>query len=325
MSTPAVGNAWPSWFAPMVARPVGLDALEPLLRGDAPALLRGTFTAWPAVRRWDPEYLCARHGQREVQALVDLPTTGVSYPQAQERYLRSMRLEAFLEHMLKTPPQRPCYLAYTRAAEVLPGSEGDLPFEAVMPRDGWGTDTRLWIGSGGTRSLLHSDLKPNLYVQLWGTKEVALVPFSESRRVYPFPDNLVNSQVDIDALDLQRFPAFRGCTATRTVLRPGDGLFIPRGCWHYFRALEPSISVNHWFGAALGASDYLRLLGRLGPRYWWATGRDFVRHGLLGGEQARTFFFSPPSTGSRLHALLRRGDFSGDTDPSGDEPTARQP
>ena len=31
------------------------------------------------------------------------------------------------------------------------------------------------------------------------------------------------------------------------VLGPGDMLFIPKGHWHYVRALTTSVSINFWF------------------------------------------------------------------------------
>ena len=170
----------------------------------------------------------------------------------------------------------------------------------------------------GTRSLLHSDLKQNLFVQLWGRKAVVLVPFADSRAVYPCFDNIVNSAVDPDELDLERFPRFRDATVYGAVVGPGDVLYIPRGCWHHLRSLDPSLSLNHWWGPPLDHRDYLRLLVDLGPRYWLATARDFVAHGVLGRTEARRFFFSPPSTGRRLFDLLTARDFSRDNDPVND-------
>ena len=32
-----------------------------------------------------------------------------------------------------------------------------------------------------------------------------------------------------------------------TILGPDDVLFIPRGHWHYVRALTPAFSLNFWF------------------------------------------------------------------------------
>ncbi|WP_084960735.1 cupin-like domain-containing protein [Thermoactinospora rubra] len=311
-------------------RAAGLD-VRPLPRSDdptpaavrraiaeraGPMLFPGLAGSWPARTAWTPENLARAHGHKLVTALMDLPASGVLFPQDQKDYERTMPFAEFVAAMLAAPADSPCYLAYTRAAELFPASDYD--FEPLTGRQPYGTDTRVWIGSAGTRSMLHSDLKDNFFCQIWGDKHVVLVPWKHARDVYPFPDNLVNSQVDLANPDLDRFPRLRRAVFYAGTVRPGDVLFMPRGCWHDIRSLTPSVSLNHWFGRPLGAADYAALLLRSGPRSWAATARDFVRYGLLRRRERTVFFFSPPSTGKRLYDLLRWGDFSRENDPAAD-------
>src|SRR5262249_28759550 len=169
--------------------------------------------------------------------------------------------------------------------------------------------TRLWIGSAGTCSGLHSDLKDNLFAQVYGTKRVLLMPFRETHLVYPFLDNIVNSRVDPDELDAARFPKFASATLLVTRVGPGEVLYIPRGWWHYIKSESPSISINHWFGKPVPAYVFLAILLRLGPEYVGRTLLDMVRYGILGRKYRRDFFFTPVSTGERLFNLLRHGNF----------------
>ncbi|MFG1944089.1 cupin-like domain-containing protein [Nonomuraea sp. NPDC048826] len=313
-------------------REAGLD-VRPLPRHDAPTptavrraiadrsgptVFPGLTDSWPARTRWTPENLAVTHGRRTVTALMDLPASGVLFPQDQENYERTLPFAEFVSEMLTTPADSPCYLAYTRAEELFPARDYDFePLSGGLP---YSTDTRVWIGSAGTRSMLHSDLKDNFFCQIWGEKHVVLVPWEHARDVYPFPGNLVNSQVDLMEPDLDRFPRLRRAVFYAGTVGPGDVLFMPRGCWHDIRARTPSVSVNHWFGRPMTAADYASLLLRSGPRYWAATARDFLAHGLLRRRESTTFFFSPPSTGKRLFDLLRWGDFSRENDPSADRP-----
>ena len=99
-------------------------------------------------------------------------------------------------------------------------------------------------------------------------------------------------------------------------VRAGDIVFMARGCWHDIRSRTPSVSLNHWFGSPLTARDYVGLVLRSGPRFWAATARDFVLHGVLRRPENTYFFFSPPSTGKRLFDRIRWGDFSRENDPS---------
>jgi lysine-specific demethylase 8 len=281
-----------------------------------PTLLRGLADRWPARTAWNPTTLARTHGRQEVTALMDLPAGGVLFPKEQHHYERTLDFGEFIHRMLTVSPDSPCYLAYTRAAELFPPADYDFsPFVEDSP---YGDDTRVWIGSAGTRSMLHSDLKDNLFCQIWGKKHFVLLPWQYSRAAYPFPDNLVNSQIDLADLDIRRFRRLRGAVLYSGTVLPGDILFMPRGCWHDVRSLTPSVSLNHWFGPPLTFRDYTGLLLKCGPRYWAATAKDFLNHGVLRRRERTVFFFSPPSTGKRLYDLLRWGDFSRDNDPATD-------
>lgn len=292
------------------------DALQEAISGNfGPMLFSGLTDHWPARRTWSPEHLKAALGQREVTALMELPSEGVLYPQEQSRYERTVTLAEFIDAMMTATASAPCYLAYVRAAELFGIS--DCRFSELLgPTNDHDTDTRAWIGSAGTRSMLHSDLKENVFCQIWGQKTVTLLPWSESAAAYPFPDNLVNSQVDVAHPDLERFPRLRDATFFCSTVQPGDLVYIPRGCWHDIRSLTPSVSVNHWFGPAQGVGQYMQLLGRLGLKYWSRTAADFVNHGLLKRPEESRFFFSPASTGKRLYDAIRWGNFSNDNDPA---------
>jgi hypothetical protein len=279
-----------------------------------PLLFRGLVGHWPALTMWTPERLVQRHGDRTVTALVDLPARGTLFARDQSAYERTLRFSAFVDRMLNAPPDASCYLAYTRAEKLFPPDDYD--FAELTGGSADGTDTRAWIGSAGTRSMFHSDLKDNLFCQIWGEKHVVLLPWVDSPAAYPFPDNVVNSRIDLAEVDPDEFPRLAKVTLYAATLGAGDVLFVPRGCWHDIRSRTPSVSLNHWFGPPLTARDYLGLALRLGPRFWAATIRDFVVHGLLGRKEETRFFFSPPSTGKRLYDRLRWGDFSRGNDPS---------
>ncbi|MER5985804.1 cupin-like domain-containing protein [Streptomyces sp. NPDC001787] len=303
------------------ARPVARAAASDIgalrravARRSGPLLCSGLLDTWPARSAWNPAALAEHHGARQVTALLDLPDTGVLFPRDQRHYERKLSFAEFIGRMESAGPSAPCYLAYQRAHEIF--DPADCDFASLLPPDRYPTDTRVWIGSAGTRSMLHSDLKDNFFCQLWGEKSVTLLSWRNSRAAYPFPDNLVNSQVDIAAPDMGRFPRLRDAVLHHVRVGPGDLLYIPRGWWHDIRAHTPSVSVNHWFGRPIGLPQYLALLGILGPAYWKATARDFIAHGLLRREEPTRFFFSPPSTGKRLYDALRSGDFSRGNDPS---------
>ncbi|WP_300605765.1 cupin-like domain-containing protein [Trebonia sp.] len=289
-----------------------LDAI----RSRRPILVRGLIGRWMASS-WTFDSLRAVAGDRTVKVLVDLPARGGVLEGGQEAYEQEMPFALFLDRA-EQPDCAPCYLAYTRPGELIRGSEDAFDFSPITIPCRHPTDTRLWVGSTGTCSGLHSDLKDNVFAQISGQKRLILVPFRQTHLVYPFLDNIANSRIDPEHLDTLRFPRFLEANVLTSVLGPGDVVYIPRGWWHYLRSESPSISINHWFGPPVPGYVFLALLVRLGWRYLNRAVVDLVRYSLLGGTYRKDFFFTPPSTGERLFNLIRHGDFSRDNDPATD-------
>ena len=163
--------------------------------------------------------------------------------------------------------------------------------------------------------MVNTLLKDNLFYQVIGRKSVILVPWKQSVCVYPCPNNIVNSQLDLANLNLELHPKVKKATLYAATMEPGDMLFIPKGWWHDIRSLTPSISLNHWFGLPLNFRDYTALIWKLGVPCWQAIAKDFYHKGMLKKPEKTDFFFSPATTGKRLYDLLRWGNFSKDNDP----------
>jgi lysine-specific demethylase 8 len=291
------------------------DAILAAIRARRPVLVHGLTDGWDAAG-WTFDSLRGAAGDRVVKVLLNLPDRGGVLAGGQESYEREMRFTEFLDLARRPDIEAPCYLGYVRPAELIPDYERAFDFGPMTVHGRDSTDTRLWIGSAGTCSGLHSDLKDNVFAQIRGRKRVILVPFRQTHLVYPFLDNIVNSMVDPEHLDAGRFPRFLKANVSTCVVGPGDVLYIPRGWWHYLRSESPSISINHWFGPQIPSRVFLALLLRLGPRYLARTLADMVRYSVLGRRYRKDFFFTPPSTGERLLNLIRHGNFSRDNDPA---------
>ena len=111
-----------------------------------------------------------------------------------------------------------------------------------------------WIGTAGTKTALHRDPYANLLCQCAGFKYVRLYDARETRLLYaeaPLGEGNENtftrSAVTVEDPDLSRHPLFAEASFVEAVLKPGDALFMPKGMWHYVRALTPSVSVNFWW------------------------------------------------------------------------------
>ncbi len=130
--------------------------------------------------------------------------------------------------------------------------------------------SRLWLAPAGTVTPLHWDLPANFIWPLFGRRRVLLYPRAQGLLVYP---NRPHSRMpnfaafDPEKPDARRMPLARLARPVRTILAPGDMLFIPPGWWHHIRSLETSLVVNCWWGgralelAWRGAQLYKSLRG----------------------------------------------------------------
>lgn len=106
---------------------------------------------------------------------------------------------------------------------------------------------KLLIGGvGGRFPVMHYDGDEShaAITEIYGDKEFILYPPEDARYLYPKSEPKQHSTVDDPYnQDLERFPLLAKATQYRTVIRPGDMVYVPVGWWHTARALSMSISV----------------------------------------------------------------------------------
>lgn len=228
------------------------------VRNSTPAIFTGLVDEWPALSLWTPQHLKSRCGHRLIPSartregmLEHDEKNGVVY--------EPIELGRFVDS-LESPACASRYATFPVDEHVpeLASDLGTLPYV----RDARWSSKRLWIGPKGTAAPMHRDLAENLYVQIYGRKQMFLIPPEASRRMYPYPwhSSIPNfGRVDAEAPDLRRHPAFEGVCGIRVVLEPGDVLYLPSLWWHQTRSLDASISFNIWWAKALPLVGVLKL------------------------------------------------------------------
>lgn len=162
--------------------------------------------------------------------------------------------------------------------------------------------SNFWVGN--VCSGMHWDNADNFLVQLDGTRTVTLASTRYGVELSPLLDNISKSSLPPQDMAPGSKTAPAGVELWHGVLRPGDALFIPRRWWHCLSTEEVSLAVNIWHGAALSRADRLYQIVRLGPRYWFRVGLDFVCAAL--GKRPPNRVFSPVATGTQLYDDLSR-------------------
>ena len=124
---------------------------------------------------------------------------------------------------------------------------------ALQRRLGWNdlSSNLLLVGERGNTTPAHYDEQQNIFAQLDGTKRCVLFSPDDFRCLYPFPLHHPcdrQSQVDLYAPDLARFPRFAEARPFEAVLEPGELLYIPQYWWHHIENLtDECVSLNFWF------------------------------------------------------------------------------
>lgn len=156
------------------------------------------------------------------------------------------------------------YLAQCPLEDLPEQLQSDLPKPDLISKIGKGDiyGSSLWAGRPPTRTPLHRDPNPNLFVQLAGTKVVRLMKPDAGRKLYMSvrssghahmrgEEMMVgdeNARLE-EAVWGDDGSANRGVHGWEAVLESGDGLYIPLGWWHSVRGVGSGVnaSVNWWF------------------------------------------------------------------------------
>jgi len=220
--------------------------LRDYVQSRRPVIVRGAVSAWPALKKWTPEYFKQKFPSKQVQ---------VSYNE-------QMSFSGFIDGVLASTEEKPgTYMYRLFIHEHLPEVLADLSppnayafpgrYASPLMMEYWrrpdGYLKLLVGGVGGRFPVMHFDGE-NAHAtitEIFGEKEFLVYAPEDTPHLYPSPQRANHSLVDDPRnQDLQRFPLLAKTTQFRGILGPGDMVFVPCRWWHTARALSPSISVG---------------------------------------------------------------------------------
>ena len=221
----------------------------------SPVIIKDTISHWRALSHWNVNYFRQVFGSRWVPVEI-----GSSYLDTEWRQ-EVMKFDEFACHYLlsaNTTCTAKGYLAQYNLFHQIPLLRRDISIPdycSISDSNNDDDDVQIntWIGPSGTVSPLHRDPMDNLLSQVYGYKYVKLISSSVSDQVvYPFDGSSKmsnTSQVNIEQVDLSRFPRFIEAEQLtfQCILGPGDILFIPKGWWHFVKSLSSSCSISFWW------------------------------------------------------------------------------
>ncbi|XP_078360551.1 uncharacterized protein LOC144644870 isoform X4 [Oculina patagonica] len=221
--------------------PNGKDFYEHFLRKRRPLVMRGAIQNWPAVQHWANEsYLRENYGDVVFDVQLTKKYEG-EFPAK-----KTMNLNEFLAIYKSKQVYLDCPFPHSSMIQDI-----FVPYclqcEEIMPTI---ASTHLLFSSGNTSSSCHMDGYENLLSLIAGTKEVLVADPKYVEYFYPRNHTTVNieSPIDPEAVDLEKFPKLAEIPFHKVVLKAGDILYIPQHWWHHVRSFDcPNIAISLWF------------------------------------------------------------------------------
>ncbi|CAE8584532.1 unnamed protein product, partial [Polarella glacialis] len=222
-----------------------------------PVLFRGAARKMPAFQLWTDEYLKEKYGDIVLdQVETEKKETRTKYPH------EDWTMSKFLENYDKTD-------LYSTANT--PKQLGEEVYLLPLLNCGGYTkklaSTVTWFSSGSTRSVIHKDAQDNIHCMIAGRKEwifwrsdsgidtpamgwVSAEREAEKDPAFKDAYGTYVGRLDVDNVDLQKFPRWDQLQWWNMTLNAGDCAYIPRA-WYHFVESPPqrSISVHMWFGS----------------------------------------------------------------------------
>lgn len=220
--------------------------LRDYVRAGRPVVVKNATPRWPAMRKWTPQFFKERFGDHMVQ---------ISY---NERLSFSDFIDGVMASTIEKPgPYMYRLFLHEHLPEALPDVSPQNPYAfarryaSPLMMEYWrrpdGYMKLLIGGAGGRFPMMHFD-DENAHAtitEIYGPKEFIVYSPKDTPYMYVDPERGNISLVDDPKnQDLERFPLLAKATQYRSVLEPGDMVFVPCGWWHTARALGPSISIG---------------------------------------------------------------------------------
>lgn len=211
-----------------------------------PILIKGGILESKASN-WTFDSLKQSCGNKIVQVRknVDKETYKVGLKYA----IEALKVGDYIDLIFKNPEKaKKYYMAVQNVSTSFPEISKDVNLPKYIQKKHMGP--YLWVGSPSHYEFCHFDADDGFLMMIQGKKKVKL--FKDLMNLYPNKlgclGRTIQSQVDCDILDVEKFPKLKDTVCEEGILEPGDALFIPAFYWHQVTSLTESISLNCFFG-----------------------------------------------------------------------------
>ncbi len=223
------------------------DFFERYLEPSVPVILEGAAGKWPCRDNWSLEFFGETYGDTGAVVLPEARTTTGFSGTREEESVRAADFATFIGEMGE---RKGPYIRFSTIIEDRPELAEQLDMDWTRRRFGRlpiGHRIYTFLGGPSSRTRLHCDMPPNLFVQVDGRKHWILYPPEYRVVIDPLLERSALSYTT--NLDV-REPFVAGDCISHHLdryegeLEPGDVLFNPAYFWHDVLNLSETVAVS---------------------------------------------------------------------------------
>lgn len=215
-----------------------------------PVILKDLSKDWPAREKWTFDFFKNQYGDWQV------PMYDENYHQSGSGYMKPVVHKRFKDY-LDIIEHKPTNLRFHNFQIMKRAPELAKDYKKPKIMNGFMDFALMFFGGKDSKLNLHYDIDcSHVFLTHFQTeKTVYLFPPEASDQLYKLPYTN-HSHLNILDPDFEEFPAAKGLTGYKAVIKHGETLFIPKLWWHYVHYSEGGYSL------ALRANDKLSTRAR---------------------------------------------------------------
>ncbi|WP_280268068.1 cupin-like domain-containing protein [Nocardia wallacei] len=225
-------------------RPATAPLSEYIARG-RPAFVPGLAAQWPAVHRWDFDFL----GKLRPEMPIELVRGD---RESAATHFTESTLGEYMRFLARGDTgEAPLYLKEFNLLRRFPQLHADIsPRKRLFPRRAVAPPPGVWVGPAGARTGAHYDLLGNIAIMIRGHKRFRLAPPGFVERADALSEKY-DPWARLSALPLTEIAAGTTNSAAgpyEVELEAGDVLYVPYHWWHEVYNRSASILLSGFFG-----------------------------------------------------------------------------
>jgi len=217
------------------------DFLKYYVKPQKPVVIEEMVNDWPAVEKWNFDYIKNKVGEKIVPLYDDRP---VDYKDGFNEPHETMKMNDYID-LLEREPTRYRIFLYNVLKEV-PELQKDFRFPDIGLRL-MKSLPMLFFGGENAYTFMHHDidLANILHFHFQGKKECILFPYHEKKHLYKVPHSLITHEsINFSDPDFEKWPALKKAKGFHVELEHGNVLYMPEGYWHHMRYITPGFSMS---------------------------------------------------------------------------------